>query len=167
MDLQKDFLNMQIAYEKNCAIRCNYSYEELKAQLDRSESLFGTRYLEGSPRHENWLLWVEAWQAVKEQAKSALLEQFEINNKLVEQIEKFKDQAKDTERLNFLLAGEHIRTVVKRDIENDNYEVVGSHYLFTELYWIDGFDYYENTSAHSERDAIDKAMLEAQEQSHD
>lgn len=68
MDLQKDFLNMQIAYEKNCAIRCNCSYEELKAQLDRSESLFGTRYLEGSPRHENWLLWVEAWQAAKEQA---------------------------------------------------------------------------------------------------
>lgn len=65
MDLQKDFLNMQIAYEKNCAIRCNCSYEELKAQLDRSESLFGTRYLEGSPRHENWLLWVEAWQVAK------------------------------------------------------------------------------------------------------
>lgn len=70
MDLQKDFLNMQIAYEKNCAIRCNCSYEELKAQLDRSESLFGTRYLEGSPRHENWLLWVEAWQAAKEQAEA-------------------------------------------------------------------------------------------------
>ena len=104
------------------------------------------------------------WQAAKEQAESALLEQFEINNKLVEQIEKLKDQAKDTERLNFLLAGEHIRTVVKRDIENDDYEVVGSHYLFTELYWIDGFDYYENTSAHSERDAIDKAMIEALEQ---
>ena len=70
MDLQKDFLNMQIAYEKNCAIRCNCSYEELKAQLDRSESLFGTRYLEGSPRHENWLLWVEAWQAAKAKAVS-------------------------------------------------------------------------------------------------
>lgn len=108
-----------------------------------------------------------AWQAAKAQSEKALLEQFEINNKLVEQIEKLKDQAKDTERLNFLLAGEHIRTVVKRDIENDDYEVVGSHYLFTELYWIDGFDYYENTSAHSERDAIDKAMIEAQEQAND
>lgn len=106
-------------------------------------------------------------QPLIDQKEKTLLEQFEINNKLVEQIEKLKDQAKDTERLNFLLAGEHIRTVVKRDIENDDYEVVGSHYLFTELYWIDGFDYYENTSAHSERDAIDKAMLEAQEQSHD
>ena len=107
------------------------------------------------------------WQAAKAQAEKSLLEQFEINNKLVEQIEKLKDQAKDTERLNFLLAGEHIRTVVKRDIENDDYEVVGSHYLFTELYWIDGFDYYENTSAHSERDAIDKAMIEAQEPTND
>lgn len=68
MDIQKDFLNMQIAYEKNCAIRCNCSYEGLKAQLDRSESLFGTRYLEGSPRHENWLLWVEAWQAAEAKA---------------------------------------------------------------------------------------------------
>lgn len=68
MDLQEDFLNMQIAYEKNCAVRCNCSYEELKAQLDKSESLFGTRYLEGSPRHENWLLWVQAWQAAKAQA---------------------------------------------------------------------------------------------------
>ena len=45
MDIQEDFLNMQIAYEKNCAVRCNCSYEELKAQLDKSESLFGTRYL--------------------------------------------------------------------------------------------------------------------------
>ena len=68
MDLQEDFLNMQIAYEKNCAVRCNCSYEELKAQLDKSESLFGTRYLEGSPRHENWLLWVQAWQAAKAKA---------------------------------------------------------------------------------------------------
>ncbi|AXY60226.1 hypothetical protein [Acinetobacter sp. WCHAc010052] len=65
MEIQKDFLEMQIAYEKNCAIRCNCSYEELKAQLDNTESLFGTRYLEGSPRHENWLLWVQAWQAAQ------------------------------------------------------------------------------------------------------
>lgn len=68
MEIQKDFLEMQIAYEKNCAIRCNCSYEELKAQLDNSESLFGTRYLEGSPRHENWLLWVQAWQEAQTQA---------------------------------------------------------------------------------------------------
>lgn len=32
----------------------------------------------------------EAWQAAKIQAEKALLEQFEINNKLVEQIEKLK-----------------------------------------------------------------------------
>lgn len=33
------------------------------------------------------------WQAAKAQAEKALLEQFEINNKLVEQIEKLKAQA--------------------------------------------------------------------------
>ena len=35
----------------------------------------------------------EAWQAAKTQSEKALLEQFEINNKLVEQIEKLKAQA--------------------------------------------------------------------------
>jgi hypothetical protein len=79
-----------------------------------------------------------------------------------------EDQAKDTERLNFLLGdNRYIRTVVQRDIENEDYEKTGEHYLFTELYWIDGWDYHENTSAQSERGAIDKAMIEAQEQSHD
>ena len=34
-----------------------------------------------------------AWQAAKAQSEKALLEQFEINNKLVEQIEKLKAQA--------------------------------------------------------------------------
>lgn len=79
-----------------------------------------------------------------------------------------EDQAKDTERLNFLLGdNRYIRTVVQRDIENEDYEKTGEHYLFTELYWIDGWDYHENTSAQSERGAIDKAMIEAQEQSHE
>ena len=91
MDLQEDFLNMQIAYEKNCAVRCNCSYEELKAQLDKSESLFGTRYLEGSPRHENWLLWVQAWQAAKAQAVPA---EFEIG-RLKDQITELLDERQD------------------------------------------------------------------------
>jgi len=78
-----------------------------------------------------------------------------------------QDQAKDTERLNFLLGGDHhIRTVVQRDIENEDYEKIGEHYLFTEVYWIDGWDYHENTSSQSERGAIDMA-IEAQEQSHE
>lgn len=76
-----------------------------------------------------------------------------------------EDQAKDTERLNFLICGnKYIRTVVQRDIENDDYEKIGEHYLFTELHWIDGWDYHENTSSDTERGAIDKAMIEAQEQ---
>ena len=35
----------------------------------------------------------ETWQAAKAQSEKALLEQFEINNKLVEQIERLKAQA--------------------------------------------------------------------------
>lgn len=35
----------------------------------------------------------EAWQEAKAQSEKALLEQFEINNKLVEQIEKLKADA--------------------------------------------------------------------------
>jgi hypothetical protein len=95
-----------------------------------------------------------------------------IVDAIMEQLEGFvlvpEDQAKDTERLNFLLGGaDSIRTVVQRDIQNADYEVVGNHHLFTEVYWIDGWDYHENTSAQSERGAIDKAMIEAQEQSHE
>ena len=46
--------------------------------------------------HKNVLVWqireshFTAWQAAKAQSEKALLEQFEINNKLVEQIEKLK-----------------------------------------------------------------------------
>ena len=76
-----------------------------------------------------------------------------------------EDQTKDTDRLNFLLGGEkYIRTVIHRDIQNDEYEKIGEHFQLTEVFWIDGFDYWENTSSDSERGAIDKAMIEAQEQ---
>ena len=75
-----------------------------------------------------------------------------------------QDKAKDTDRLNFLLGGDrYIRTVVHRDIQNEDFEKIGEHYLFTEVYWIDGWDYHENSSSQSERGAIDKAMIEAQE----
>ena len=79
-----------------------------------------------------------------------------------------EDQAKDTDRLNFLLGGEkYIRTVIHRDIQNDEYEKIGEHFQLTEVFWIDGFDYWENTSSDSEHGAIDKAMIEAQEPTND
>lgn len=79
-----------------------------------------------------------------------------------------EDQAKDTDRLNFLLGGEkYIRTVIHRDIQNDEYEKIGEHFQLTEVFWIDGFDYWENTSSDSERGAIDKAMIGAQEPAND
>ncbi|QXW27171.1 hypothetical protein KXJ74_07090 [Acinetobacter johnsonii] len=75
-----------------------------------------------------------------------------------------QDMAKDTDRLNFLLGGDrYIRTVAQRDIQNEDYEKIGEHYLFTEVYWIDGWDYHENSSSQSERGAIDKAMIEVRE----
>lgn len=49
--------------------------------------------------HKNVLVWqireshFTAWQAAKAQSEKALLEQFEINNKLVEQIEELKAKA--------------------------------------------------------------------------
>lgn len=98
----------------------------------------------------------DAWQAAKAQA---VPEGFVLVP---------EDQAKDTDRLNFLLGGEkYIRTVIHRDIQNDEYEKIGEHFQLTEVFWIDGFDYWENTSSDSERGAIDKAMIEAQEPAND
>ncbi|WP_216076650.1 DUF7736 domain-containing protein [Acinetobacter cumulans] len=78
-----------------------------------------------------------------------------------------EDQAKDTERLNFLLGGNrYIRTIVQRDIQNEDYEKIGEHHLFTEVYWIDGWDYHENTSSDTERGSIDKAIFHAKEHCH-
>ncbi|OTG82386.1 hypothetical protein [Acinetobacter sp. ANC 4648] len=78
------------------------------------------------------------------------------------------DQVKDTERLNFLLDdSRYVRTVVERDIEDEDYNKIGKHFMYAEVYWIDGWDYHESTSSNSMRGAIDKAMIEAQEQSHE
>lgn len=75
-----------------------------------------------------------------------------------------EDQAKDTERLNYLLGdNRYIRTVVKRDKVDEDYNKLGEHYLFTEVYWIDGWDYNENSSSDTERGAIDKAIVEEQQ----
>lgn len=68
MDIQNDALEMQIAFEKNHAKSCGVSYEDLKAELDHRESIWGIRYLETSPRHEKWLVWSEAWQQAKKSA---------------------------------------------------------------------------------------------------
>lgn len=110
--------------------------------------------------------------AIKKYADDLLSEQDRIIadfNAVIDALEGFvlvsEEQAKDTERLNFLLSdSRYVRTVVERDIQNDDYEVTGKHFLFTELYWIDGWDYHENTSSGTARGALDKAMIEAQEQ---
>ena len=63
-------------------------YDELKAYYDEHEREFGYRY----PSYNYDDEW-EVWLAAKAQSEKALLEQFEINNKLVEQIEKLKARA--------------------------------------------------------------------------
>lgn len=113
-----------------------------------------------------WAMWLRA----KRDAKAQVAESNALLSASLDAIQKLgsgdfvlvpKDQAKDTARLNFLLSGEkYIRTVTHRDIQNDDYEKIGEHFQLTEVFWIDGFDYWENTSSDSERGAIDKAMIE-------
>ena len=81
MDLQKE----REAFECH---KFKDQYDELKAYYDEHEREHGYRY-PSYTYDDEW----EAWLAAKAQAEKALLEQFEINNKLVEQIEKLKAQA--------------------------------------------------------------------------
>ena len=58
MDIQK-----QIEFEKFHARECNCDYDELKRRLDHQEKVMGHRYIPSSPRHEAWLVWNAAWKA--------------------------------------------------------------------------------------------------------
>ena len=76
MDIQKKKA-FEIAFENKLGARgCQFDLDEDGNYEDR-ETLC------------SWHMWLEA----KAQSEKALLEQFEINNKLVEQIEKLKTQA--------------------------------------------------------------------------
>ena len=75
MDLQKE----REAFECH---KFKDQYDELKAYYDEHEREHGYRY-PSYTYDDEW----EAWLAAKAQAEKALLEQFEINNKLVEQME--------------------------------------------------------------------------------
>lgn len=124
---------------------------EIKSEYENDED----RALSFNVLNTGWAMWLRAKRDAKAQA---VPEGFVLVP---------EDKAKDTERLNFLLGDDrYIRTAVKRDIQNEDYEKIGEHYLFTEVYWIDGWDYHENTSSDTERGAIDKAIIEAQEQGH-
>ena len=81
MDLQKE----REAFECH---KFKDQYDELKAYYDEHEREHGYRY-PSYTYDDEW----EAWLAAKAQSEKALLEQFEINNKLVEQIEKLKARA--------------------------------------------------------------------------
>ena len=68
------------------------------------------------------------------------------------------DQAKDTERLDFMLDGG--RLVKTNDIRNDDYEVIAEGFCVNEVYWIDGFDRLTETVHQTKREAIDAAIQE-------
>ena len=154
MDLQKE----KIAHEKHLLSQGvdfkylpNIQYSELENVYELIE--WDEEYSEAlNEINSSWC----TWQAAKAQA---VPEGFVLVP---------EDQAKDTDRLNFLLGGEeYIRTVIHRDIQNDECEKIGEHFQLTEVFWIDGFYFLENTSSDSERGAIDKAMIEAQEPTND
>lgn len=73
-----------------------------------------------------------------------------------------EDQAKDTARLDFMLSG-HNKVVVEDNDVNDDFDVVATGYAVNEVYYISGWDKLTKV-AKSKREAIDKAMIEAQEQ---
>lgn len=69
------------------------------------------------------------------------------------------DQAKDTERLDFMLKE---NMVVSNDINwNENLERTGEGFCVNAVYWIDGWDRLTSTVHQTKREAIDAAMIEA------
>ena len=69
------------------------------------------------------------------------------------------DQAKDTERLDFMLKE---NMVVSTDINwGENFERTGEGFCVNAVYWIDGWDRLTSTVHQTKREAIDAAMLEA------
>ena len=69
------------------------------------------------------------------------------------------DQAKDAERLDFMLQE---NMVVSTDINwGENFERTGEGFCVNAVYWIDGWDRLTSTVHQTKREAIDAAMIEA------
>lgn len=69
------------------------------------------------------------------------------------------DQAKDTERLDFMLKE---NMVVSNNINwDENLERTGEGFCVNAVYWIDGWDRLTLTVHKTKREAIDAAMVEA------
>lgn len=74
-----------------------------------------------------------------------------------------QDQAKDTERLNFMLDGSRI--VRQSRVEDEDFNVIQEGLFVSDVYWISGFDDIANIASQTQRGAIDIA-IKAQENSH-
>ncbi|QTD63039.1 hypothetical protein [Acinetobacter towneri] len=96
-----------------------------------------------------------AWQAAKAQSEKALLEQFEINNKLVEQIEKLKAKAQAVQETQQALNDRLLVKSIREHVESHIAEISVND-LFDKG-WFAAMKCIENN--------ID--MLEAQEQAND
>lgn len=69
------------------------------------------------------------------------------------------DQAKDAERLDFMLQE---NMVVSTDINwDENFERTGEGFCVNAVYWIDGWYRLTSTVHQTKREAIDAAMVEA------
>lgn len=67
-----NYKQMQIAFEKRCAEKAGCEYSYLKERLDEAELLMGMRYIPKSPRHEEWLVWVDSWNVAREMAPNSI-----------------------------------------------------------------------------------------------
>jgi len=71
------------------------------------------------------------------------------------------DQAKDTERLNFLLEDSPTRTICQHTHWSEDGELIAEGQCVAEIYYISGWDYIRESISETKRQAIDKAILEA------
>ena len=86
MDIQRK------CFEESNNVNPDWSFK-FDEELQQYIALDSEMELQVDEFNELWDAFRAGWQAAKAQAEKALLEQFEINNKLVEQIEKLKADA--------------------------------------------------------------------------
>lgn len=133
-----DIQEAREAFERRQAKALNVPYEGLKAHFDENSRLFGARYNAGSINEKEWNLWLEAWQAKAQAVPEGFVL---VKKELPEQIaEKMAIDRIDKPR--------HENDPVWREIAEQSYK-----------------DQVKSKKWEFWRDY--KAMIEAQEQSHE
>ena len=140
MDIEKEREAFQECYKTSRDYKFYVRHEMSEKQIFEFK---GGKYVVNCVNH-GWGM----WQAAKAQAEKALLEQFEINNKLVGQIEKLKAQA---------IPGGFVLVPVDTLEESLEWAHIAK--------WDSTSDAEDERIAHHE--AIIESAISAQEQSHD